>query len=149
MGCCGHNFPSAKSVKRAIKLNSSEFEKMAPKSREEFLGFRNRRFANDLRGGVCRNLIEGELSLENSGGAKKKCIHCPLHPSLHKGDDLRIGHCDVDYLCKTAQVFAAWDKGLQKEFIDFVTSQGLDNISYSLAMDAGSLLHRFLEKKSL
>ena len=47
----------------------------------------------DLRNGVCRNLIEGNGML-----------FCPLHPK-RVGKDLRTGHCDINYFCRTAKEY--------------------------------------------
>ncbi|MBI2112524.1 hypothetical protein HYT52_03250 [Candidatus Woesearchaeota archaeon] len=136
MGCCGNHFVKEK-MKDSIHLNTKEFEEVNPKLRQEFIQFRDRRDSYDLRNGVCRNLIE-----------EKGRFVCPLHPSRHpKGqEDLRLGHCDVFHLCNTAKEFATWHKKKQEEFITFIESKGLNNIEYSLSMNAGKLLKEFKEK---
>ncbi len=89
--------------------------------------------------GVCRNLIQ-----ENG------CYLCPLHQARH-GKDLRIGHCDTDYLCNTAKLFEKWSEEKKKQFIAFVESKNLDNTEYSILMDNHSLLKEFtdLEKSQI
>jgi hypothetical protein len=130
MGCCGHDFKSLELVKEAVRRNTLEFRKF--KNLEKF---RDRAGKWDLRYGVCRNvvMIRGK-------------VFCPLHPARNKGKDLRKGHCDVDYLCKTAKVFSKWNKEKQKKFLEFVEGKGLDVIEYSVGVDDGSLLKEFLRK---
>lgn len=131
MSCCGHDFISKEKIKEAINQNSKEFESSNPKTEKEFLKFRDRRPTNDLRNGVCRNLIE-----QNSS------FFCPLHPArLEK--DLRLGHCDINYLCKTAKEFERWSDDKKLTFIYFIESKNLDNLDYSLRIDNGSLLKEF------
>lgn len=136
MGCCGHDFPSVQSIRDAIRENTVEFRSARPQSEVDFHTFRDRRSPMDLRKGVCRNLIT-----ENG------CTLCPLHPARHQGKDLRINHCDIDYLCKTAKTFAKWSPEKQEEFIKFIQNQNLDNITYSLKMDRGIILKEFCDKE--
>ena len=133
MGCCGHSFPSSHKIAQAIHKNTAEFLEVLPTTEEEFLSFRDRRPAMDLRQGVCRNLIE-----------EKSCFLCPLHPARHEGKDLRIGHCDVDYLCETAQAFETWDEEKKNAFVKFIEHKKLDNLTYSMMMDKGKLMEEFL-----
>jgi len=127
MGCCGHSFISKEKIKEAITLNTTEF------SRTPSLDtFRDRAYPSDLRLGVCRNLIE-----------EKGCFFCPLHPARNDGKDLREGHCNVNYLCKTAKEFADWSEETKSKFIKFIEKKELDNISYSIVMDNGELLKEF------
>lgn len=131
MGCCGHDFLSPEKIKEAVSQNTKEFEEQNPKVKAQFMKFRDREHPSNLRNGVCRNLIQ-----------KKGCIHCPLHPAIHKVD-LRIGHCDTNYLCQTARKFETWHKKKQEKFLAFIESHGLDNITYSMMMDKGTLLEKF------
>ena len=131
MGCCGHDFGTREQIVEAITKNTNEFKEANPRTEEEFIKFRNRRPSSDLRNGVCRNLIE------------TNCIHCPLHPSIHK-EDLRIRHCNIDYLCSSARDFATWEKDKQDQFVEFIRSKKLDNITYSMQMDNGKLKEEFL-----
>jgi len=132
MGCCGHNFSSKEEIKRAIDKNSKEFEDFNPKSEKEFIGFRDRAHSADLRYGVCRNLIR------DNG-----CLSCPLHPAQHQGKDLRIGHCNTNYLCSTARDFEDWDENKKKSFLIFIKSKKLNNIEYSINLDNVSILREF------
>lgn len=133
MGCCGHDYPSTEKIKQAITLNTYEFHQAHPQTETEFLTFRNRAKLYDLRFGVCRNLI-----LLSSGQ-----VGCPLHPSLHHDKDLREGHCDINYLCQTAKIFAQWPAEKQHAFLNYIKNQHLDNIQYSLQIDHNSLLDEF------
>ncbi len=135
MGCCGRDFGAAESVSESIKKNSREFVENNPQTEKQLLQFRERRFSGDLRNGVCRNLIE-----------KDGKIICPLHPAVQGGKDLREGHCNIYFLCKTAKVFRIWDKEKQEKFISFVDGKNLDNVAYSLMMDRGELLSEFEER---
>ena len=131
MGCCGHDFESKEKIKQAVFKNNLEFKHAHPKTEEEFIQFRDRRPSRDLRNGVCRNLIE-----------EQGCFLCPLHPARHE-KDLRIGHCDTEYFCKTAAAFEKWSEEKKKKFIAFVESKKLDNADYSIRMDNNSLLQEF------
>ena len=133
MGCCGHDFESKEKIKQAVFKNNLEFKHANPKTEEEFVQFRDRRPNMDLRHGVCRNLIQEE-----------GCFLCPLHPARH-GKDLRVGHCDTEYLCKTATQFDKWSEEKKNKFIAFVENKKLDNVSYSILMDNNSLLKEFNE----
>tara|TARA_Y100000310_G_scaffold225132_1_gene227147 strand:- start:501 stop:947 length:447 start_codon:yes stop_codon:yes gene_type:complete len=134
MGCCGHSFPSNEKIKEAVKKNSQEFEEINPISKDEFKMFRDRESPGNLRNQVCRNLIvrEGQF-------------FCPLHPNLHDQEDLRKGHCEPEYLCKTAQKFSLWDKKKQRDFIEFIDYKKMDNVTFSVRMDLGMLLKEFEE----
>ncbi|MBI2662030.1 hypothetical protein HYX11_01060 [Candidatus Woesearchaeota archaeon] len=133
MGCCGHDYPSAEKINEAITLNTNEFHRANPQTKQEFLAFRNRTELYNLRFGVCRNLI-----LLPSGR-----LGCPLHPFLHNGKDLREGHCDINYLCKTAKKFSVWKPEKQHAFLNFIKSKNLNNIEYSLQIDNDSLMNEF------
>ena len=131
MGCCGHDFGTKEQIKEAIKINTEELDKINPKSKAQFMKFRDRNHPMDLRYGVCRNLIiRGEI------------MFCPLHPSLH-GTDLRKGHCDINYLCLTGKEFETWKKEKKDAFLRFVTEKKMDNIDYSILMENGELLIEF------
>ncbi len=132
MGCCGHDFISKAKIKDAIRKNTQEFKAFNPQTEQEYLAFRDRRPAMDLYNGVCRNLIE-----------EHGWFICPLHPALHEGKDLRLGHCDINYFCRTAQEFMAWNDGQKKRFFQFIKSKKRSNIDYSLKMENGSLLKEF------
>jgi len=132
MGCCGHSFRSKEKIKEAVDENTKEFDSLNPQTEEKFLLFRDRRQKMDLRDGVCRNLVE-----------EKGCFLCPLHPARHEGKDLRVGHCDTNYLCKTAKKFELWDEDQKMKFLNFIESKKMDNIAYSMKMDDNSLLHEF------
>jgi len=135
MGCCGHDFVSKDKIKQAIQKNTFEFKNAHPRTEQEFLAFRDRRPAMDLRNGVCRNLIE-----------EAGCFFCPLHQARHNGKDLRENHCDTTYLCKTTKEFARWNDEKKKAFVSFIEQKKLDNITYSMKMDKGELLKEFQEQ---
>ncbi len=134
MGCCGHDFESKENIKLAIKKNTNEFQKQNPKTKQDFKDFKDREYAYNLRNGVCRNLIQKDCQ-----------IFCPLHPTKQedKSSDLREGHCDIHHLCKTAKSFENWTKETQNNFLIFLKSKELDNISYSMKMDNNTLLEEF------
>jgi len=127
MGCCGHGFISKEKIKEAVKRNTIEFS-----NSNDLIKFRDRAYSRDLRFGVCRNLIE-----------KEGVLFCPLHPQQNSGKDLREGHCDTEYLCKTAQEFSKWGEEKQKDFLELVEKKRLDNLDYSLRIDNGTLLKEF------
>ena len=115
-----------------------------PKTKQEFEEFRDRELSQNLRNGVCRNLIQinnQEVQTNN----KPSCqFLCPLHPTRHKSkEDLRLGHCDIHYLCKSAKIFKDWDKKTQEEFLNYIKTKQLSNIQYSLKMDDNSILEEF------
>lgn len=132
MGCCGHYFPSNKAILIAIKKNTNEFNEIKDKNKENLISFRDRFYTMNLRDGVCRNLIDNG-----------KTFLCPLHPTLNGGEDLRLGHCDTNFLCKTAKKFEKMDEKLKKMFLEFIKTKNLDNVNYSIEMDNGKLLKEF------
>lgn len=145
MGCCGHNFGTKKEMKNAIRFNSIEHTEIMfdvndssqnTNKKDKLIQFRDRVDKNQLRSGVCYNLIE-----------KEGCFQCPLHQEQNNGKDLRQGHCDVVYLCPTAKQYVLWDIITQKQFIDFIESKKLDSLDYSLQMDDNSILQEFLMRK--
>lgn len=147
MGCCGHDFTSKKSIKKAIQLNTEELLELKPNSEKEFIEFRDREYVYNLREGVCRNLVNttpGKFEVK-----KEECIHCQLHPSLNNKKDLRIGHCDTNYLCETTKYFNSWDKQMKEKFLKFIENKKLDNISYSIGMDNGSFLKEFFKQLNI
>ncbi len=136
MGCCGHDFISKEKIEEAIERNTKDFESLNPKTEQELISFMNRAHSNDLLNGVCRNLIRDE---------KTDKVLCPLHPALNDGNDLRVGHCQTEYLCLTAQKFEKWDDLTKERFLDFVKKKKLDRFDYSLAIDRNELVKEFEE----
>ncbi len=132
MGCCGHDFLSKKLVIQAIDENTKQFKILYNNDEPSLIYFRDRFHSSNLRYGVCRNLIKDNETLL-----------CPLHPARNNGKDLRIGHCDVNHLCKTAKIFATWSEEKQHKFIKLIESKNLSNIDYSMAMDKSTLLKEF------
>lgn len=132
MGCCGRRMRSPEKIQQAIQQSTRELQERNPQSKADFIHFRERYHVDNLHHGVCRNLVE-----------EKGCLVCPLHPARHK-EDLRIGHCDADYLCPTAMESNTWHKKKQDDFIQFIAAKGLNNIEYSLKMQKGELLKEFL-----
>ncbi|MFH0978547.1 MAG: hypothetical protein V1837_04565 [Candidatus Woesearchaeota archaeon] len=125
-GCCGHTFGSKDEADIAIKKNTLEFAEYTDK--REFM---NR--SQELREcGICRNLIR----LPNGK------LGCPLHPAVNE-EDLRVGHCDVEHLCKAAQLFDSWDEKKQKKFLRFIKKQKLDWYDYSIKIDNDELINAF------
>ncbi len=136
MGCCGHDFESKEKIKQAVFKNNLEFKHANPQTEEDFLKFRDRRPNMDLRHGVCRNLIQ-----------EKGCFLCPLHPARHQEKDLRIGHCDTNYLCNGAKAFEKWSEEKKRRFLAFIESKKLENVEYSIGMDNNSLLQEFTARE--
>ena len=137
MGCCGHDFISKEKIKEAIVLNNREFEDYSPYTKDNLILFRDRAHKNQLRWGVCLNLIE-----------KDNQIFCPLHPLLNNNVDLRENHCAINHMCKTAQEFETWNKEKQQQFLNLIKEKNMDNLDYSLAIDQEILLKEFKEKIS-
>jgi hypothetical protein len=138
MGCCGHKFRDKLSVAKGIEKNTLEFGKHQQEGRQ-LHEFMNR--TKDLRDcGVCRNLVY-DVDTDK--------IHCPLHPEVHNGADLRIDHhyCDILHVCKTAFFFDLWDDERKKAFLNFLRKKKirkeLDWYTYSMRMADDSLLEEF------
>ena len=132
MGCCGYGFISKEKIIEAIEKNTEEFNCLGAINIDKLVLFRDRAHYSDLRDGVCRNFI-----MKNG-----KCF-CPLHPSQNQGAELRLGHCDLNFLCRTAKEFAKWDLAKQNKFLNFIAQKKLDNWDYSIKMDNSSLLYEF------
>ncbi|RAP32549.1 hypothetical protein DID75_04825 [Candidatus Marinamargulisbacteria bacterium SCGC AG-410-N11] len=137
MGCCGHDFTSEESISLAIKSNTKDFNKLKPKTKQDYLKFRDRFPKQNLQYGVCRNLIYQNRS-------RHYCIGCPLHPTHHHDEDLRIGHCDHLFLCPSAKAFNQWQPVTQQAFLDFVKKKELSNIQYSIEIASGNLVNNFI-----
>ncbi len=154
MGCCGHDFPEKEKINEAIDLNTAEFIEANPNTTANYILFRDRASIFDLRFGVCRNLIKLDNSQSNSTSNPSSTptptpqLGCPLHPARHNNIDLREGHCDIHYLCDTAKSFATWNREKQEEFLQFIHSKKLDNITYSIEMDNGKLITEFKSKRT-
>lgn len=144
-GCCGKKYSSPDLVRAAIVKNTEEFISLNPKTDAEYLTFRNRADPSNFRDGVCRNLISEERVVSD--------VHlgvqfvCPLHPARHNRKDLRVGHCDQNYMCVTAKRFETWDSARRVEFLAYVDSLHLDNVGYSLKMIGIELLRGFEKSK--
>ncbi len=143
MGCCGHDFPEKEKINEAIHQNTFEFKEANPQTPQDYINFRDRASVFDLRFGVCRNLIKLEKKDENQQNQESPHLGCPLHPARHNNIDLREGHCDIHYLCDTAKSFATWNKKKQEQFLTFIQTKKLDNITYSIEMDNGKLMTEF------
>ena len=92
--------------------------------------------------GICYNLIF--LGFEKD--RKSRVVGCPLHPEQNNGKDLRIGYCEINHLCKAAQLYNRWGKKRKQEFIRFLKAKKLDWYEYSVRMDNNELIDEFLEK---
>jgi hypothetical protein len=132
MGCCGRDFISKEKIREVVILNTKDYNLINPQVKAQFIKFRDRYHPEELKHGVCRNLIE-----------KDGKIFCPLHPALQDGEDLRENHCQIYYFCRTAKQFFKWDKDKQDKFVKFISSKKLDNLDYSILMDNGQLLEEF------
>ena len=132
-GCCGHSYTNRADVTEAIRKNTLELKRY--KNPKDFM---NR--SNNLRAcGLCRNVVF--LSVDWVG--------CPLHPDI-LGKDIRVGHCDTKYRCKTKKLFSRWKQKKKEKFLDFLSQlkeEGMDWYDYSIGMDNDSILKKFLENK--
>ena len=133
-GCCGQDYGSKEQILRRILRNTKELKRY-----KDLIEFRDR--VQEVSAcGLCTNVVFKD--------EKKSGAHCPLHPNLNKGKDLREGYCQIDHLCKSAQKFKEWDKDLQKKFLKFMekkVKEGMDWYDYSRAMDNDKLLKEFLK----
>ncbi len=128
-GCCGYDFTSKKPIKAALKKNTEEYKKYKDK-----IKFRDR--SKKLRKcGICKNLI-----------LKRNKIYCSLHPEQNKDKDLRIGHCDVKFICKAARKYDKWPDDTRKKFLKFIKDKKIDWYDYSIKMDNNILLKEFEAK---
>ena len=103
-GCCGQDYGSREQILRRITRNTKELEKYS-----DLMKFRDRQQEVSACG-LCTNVV---FKKDGNG------VHCPLHPNLNKGKDLREGYCQVDHLCKAAQKFKGWGAEIQKKFLKF------------------------------
>ena len=127
-GCCGRKFGSKAEMEKALEQNGIEL-----KGHTDLKKYRDRVDSDDLHhSGLCKNLIrEGDR------------IYCPLHPLRNNGEDLRIDHCDINYLCLTAKKFNSWEPDKQKRYLDFIHRKNLDWYEYSIKTDNGEFLKEF------
>jgi len=136
VGCCGHDYPSAAKVQIAIDKNTLEFKEFKRK-KKSLQEFRDRAPRESLRHGLCRNAIKHRGKLL-----------CSIHPALAKTEkDLRRGHCDIRYLCKTAKAFNSWEVEKKNKFAKFTAKKraAMTQAQYSLAMDSDRFLEEFCD----
>ena len=133
MGCCKNRSRSVEKIKDALQKNTLEFTEY-----KNIKTFRDRAERSKLRNGVCLNIvmIEGR-------------IFCPLHPMRNSGQDLRIGYCLENFFCRTAILFNQWDEIKQNDFLNFVSGQKLDAVTYSINIYDGNLLRNFRKTLSI
>jgi len=129
-GCCGHSYTSKEDVLEAIDKNTLEYSGYDNQKR-----FMER--SNSLRAcGICRNVVYLD----------KNKVGCPLHPKLNK-KDIRVGHCDTKYKCKTKKLFDTWNQNKKVKFVLFLTKLKKDGLSwydYSIRMDNDEILKEFI-----
>ena len=152
-GCCGRDFKSEKEVKKDIKENTKEFNKIKQKSILKLLQFRDRLSENpdDLKpSGLCSNLVE----------FNKNCIACPLHPSIQKivtkekfiqptKKDLRINHCDINYECETLIFWKTLTNEQKLKFIKWASKQNYTHYKYSVENIEGIAIRKFFEEEDI
>ncbi len=129
-GCCGRNYKTRKEVVDRIIKNTKEYEEHIEKGKQlsEFIN----RYNDVHHSGVCHNVI-----------LKHNKVFCPAHPELNKGNDIRIGYCDIHYLCKAAFCYKQWSDDKKKKFVEFIKNKNLDWFEFSIGMDNDSLLKEF------
>ena len=57
---------------------------------------------------------------------------CAVHPLRIGGEDIRIGYCDHDYLCKTAALVNRMTEEEKELFYEFLKEMNFDPYTYSL-----------------
>ncbi|MBS3175798.1 hypothetical protein J4457_01025 [Candidatus Woesearchaeota archaeon] len=128
-GCCGRRFGSKEKVLAVIEKSTQELIQI-----KDRWDFRMRAKPSDLHEGTCRNLVFDQ---------KKEKVFCPLHPLQNNGVDLRVGHCDFNFLCTTAKKFETWNREKQQSFIQLLRSKNVDVYEYSMGMDKDLFLKEF------
>jgi hypothetical protein len=138
VGCCGKDFTSREEIEKAVQKNTKEF--MAIKNKHKFMKRKDNEFLHDC--GICRNVIYTNDDEDD--------IMCPLHPFFNDDNtnkDIRKGHCEIEYLCKTAYVYNKYDNQKRKKFQKFILKKDLDWLEFSVGMNNDSFLEEF--EKSL
>jgi hypothetical protein len=123
-GCCGHHFKDKKTMHQFFANNKRTLEayKKAGKSYKEFMD-REKKIASC---GGCYNLIK-----EKDDRGREQYL-CAVHPLRIGGDDIRVGHCDHDYLCKTAAHVNKMTADEKKLFYEFLKEQQFDSYTFSM-----------------
>lgn len=140
-GCCGFDFTSKEEMKEAIDKNTFEFQDFVNEKDITLIdlkGFKERTPSGTLRlCGICYNLTWFDRD--------KRLVFCPLHPKAgdYECSDLRLGHCNPDFMCKTAFEFRRWSKDNQDRYIRFIKEKDLDWYDYSILTENDSLLKEF------
>jgi len=132
-GCCGRKWGTKEEVLVQIGTNTKELAEI-----KDRMQFRLRADPDDVPHGTCRNLV---FDKENEHAL------CPLHPAQNNGADLRVGHCDINYLCKTAKQFNKWDREKQDKFIAFLRKYNHDLYDYSMHMDQNIYFKEFKKEE--
>jgi hypothetical protein len=154
-GCCGNNFSSKKDILKDVLLNTQELTQEGTVNdllQDNLIKFRDR-FDGDnalSENGLCYNLVD-----LGSG-----CLGCPLHDKvkyilptdsklkINNGDDLRVGHCDVNEECETFSNWKSMSDEEKKEFVAFVKKFEFDTYSYSIENGSERLFGLFKKFKN-
>jgi ferredoxin-thioredoxin reductase catalytic subunit len=134
VGCCGKDFTSREEIEKAVRKNTKDF--IAINNKIKFMKRKDNEFLHDS--GICRNIIYTNEDEDD--------VMCPLHPCFNdtkEVKDIRKGHCEIEYLCKTAYVFNNFSEEKKKIFRKFILGKDLDWLEFSVGMNEGTFLEEF------
>lgn len=152
-GCCGRDYTSKEEVEKDIEDNTIDFKKIKIIAKFNLLQFRERFSSNRWavkKSGICSNLIK----------FKNGIYACPLHKSINElipkeiykypsKEDLRWGHCDVNFKCKSVDIFEQLNNKQKQDYINWIKQQDIDHYTYSISNINASLIRKYLEAKNI
>ena len=152
-GCCGRHLKSKEAVEKDIEENTRDFSRIDIPSTVRLLDFRDRfsKDNGDVKGsGICSNLVKFRCGV----------VACPLHKLINKivpadefmaihRKDLRWGHCDVNFECRSVKIFKKLPEDERRRFLNWIREQRFDNYKYSKLMVDGVLIKRYLKKVNI
>lgn len=118
-GCCGHHFAGKRALHSFFAKNKRELKKYL-ESGKTHKDFMNREPLLSTCG-ACYSLIRD-----------KGMYVCAVHPNRIGRPDIRVKHCDYDYLCKGASFVNNLDEGERKLFYQFLKAKKFDSFDYSI-----------------
>lgn len=123
-GCCGHHFGSKDAIHKFMAKNKRTLNRFlsSDKTHKEFM---EREKLLDACGG-CHSLIREKQPEGHTAYV------CAVHPLRIGGEDVRVGYCDHDYLCKTAGHVNKMTDEEKTLFYDFLAEQQFDSYTYSI-----------------
>jgi hypothetical protein len=131
-GCCGHHFQDKATMHKFFDKNQKQLDKYLKKG-QTHKDFMWREYLIDPCGG-CYSLVR-----EKDSEGRDQYV-CAVHPLRIGGEDIRIGYCEHDYLCKTAAHVNRFTEEEKKVFYEFLSAMRFNSFDYSMINSKETML---------